>query len=496
MPPVVEPTERASFQLALDTPVHFVGVGGIGMSGLAKLLAEKGFHVSGSDLKLSKYTEPVIKAGGTLYEGHNESHVPEGAVVVVSTSIREDNPEIKVARKNNLPIVHRSVILREILQGEVFQHKNVMGITGTHGKTSTTGMTGIAIEGGAQTPTTIVGGIVPEWQTNAVLDTTGTNAVAELDESDGSILQYSPSISAITNLELDHAEHFENGLDTIMSIFNTYLNNLDHGSRVLFNVTCPNTKKLYQNKPEHIEAVLVAPNDIFTGKEPETTYWLKNVRMHGHGCYQGYVYKKRSLLGELHLNVPGIHNLANALFAVALGDMAGANFDGMANALRNFSGMGRRFEHVGEFNGGKLIDDYAHHPTEVACTLKAAKEMLKGTDGKLIAVFQPHRYTRLQALWNEFLTAFDLADTTIITDVFSAHEDVIDGVDSASFVSALKQRTEQTGHCHFMATPLQSDSQSSHDFASVVAQLKDTVKPGDIVISMGAGTITSLLRHW
>jgi UDP-N-acetylmuramate--alanine ligase len=478
-------TEILNQPLTLDKnrPVHFVGVGGVGMSGLAKILIQSGFQVSGSDLSESAYTEELQSLGGTIFIGHSPNQVPENAMIIVSSSINRQNPEIALALDQGLEIHHRSGLLREVMQGALLGHETTIGITGTHGKTTITGMTGLALKLAGLEPTVVVGGKMPQLNTNAILSPNRKYAVAELDESDGTILQYQPTLSVVANLELDHADHYTNGLEGVLDIFRTYLKALKPGSQVFYNVTCPNTKRLMAESPPELESILLAPGDVFTGQETQTTYWLKNARPYSRGCYQGYVYRNTKMLGELNMSVPGMHNLFNGLCAVAVGDQLGADFDQLAEALQAFTGMGRRFEKVGELNHTLLVDDYAHHPSEVLVTLKAAKESLQGTKARVIAVFQPHRYSRLQALWNEFLTCFDDADLLYLTDVYAAHEPVIPDITSEAFAEAVK-------HPNVHYVPLTAD------FGALRAALKSEIRPGDIVLSMGAGNITQLLRNW
>jgi len=478
-------TETINKPLHLDKaqPVHFVGVGGIGMSGLAKVLLESGFQVSGSDVADSAYTQELVKLGGRIFIGHAAEQVPANAQLIVSSSIDRQNPEIAVALDRGQEIHHRSGLLREIMQGALMGHQTTIGITGTHGKTTITGMTGLALHKAQLDPTVIVGGKMPILNTNAIMGRERKYAVAELDESDGTILQYQPTLSVVANLELDHADHYTNGLQGLMDTFKTYLNALKPGSKVFYNITCPNVKQLAEQNPDQVEAILLAPGDVFTGQETQTTYWLKNARPYGKGCYQAYVYRNAKMLGELNMSVPGKHNLFNALCAVAIGDQLGADFDDLSEALFSFTGMGRRFEKVGELNNALLVDDYAHHPSEVLVTLKAAKESLQGTSGRVVAVFQPHRYSRLQALWDEFLTCFTDADLLYLTDVYAAHEPVIPGMTADAFA----QKVQHPNAKYIPLTP---------DFDQLRQELKTVVQPGDVVLSMGAGNITKLLRQW
>lgn len=477
-------TDTLDKPLALNqaTPVHFVGIGGVGMSGLAKILAESGFQVSGSDVATNAYTQQVADAGATIYQGHRAEQVPESAQLIVSSSIDRANPEIAAALARGQEIHHRSALLREVLQGEQMGHTTTIGITGTHGKTTITGMTGLALHLAGCDPTVVVGGKMPHLKTNAIYGQSRSVAVAELDESDGTILQYQPTLSVVANLELDHADHYTDGLQGVLNTFRKYLSALKPGSKVLYNVTCPNTRALLEENPSHVEAILLDPENTLLSNETRTVYRLDNVTSAGRGCYQAVVYRNQTRLGELQLSVPGKHNLFNGLCAAAVGDQLGVPFERLAEALRQFTGMGRRFEKVGEALGALLIDDYAHHPSEVAATLKAAREAVEGK-GRIIAVFQPHRYSRLQALWNEFRTCFTDADVVFLTDVYAAHEPVIPGMTSDAFA-------KEVAHPDVRYVPQDSE------FKTLRAALAQEIRPGDLALSMGAGNITQLLRDW
>lgn len=501
-------TETALLSLDKAIPVHFIGVGGIGMSGLAKLLLETGFMVSGSDIAANKQTALLQSLGGKIYKGHAESQVPDNAILIISSSIDTQNPEIRKALDNKQAIFHRSDLLRAILQDKLFAHRQVVGISGTHGKTTITGMCGLALEKAGLSPTVVVGGNVPQWQSNAVLgglDKTGARqvAVAELDESDGTIVKYTPQITVISNLELDHADHYHDGLAAIHQTFTDYLNALCDGSTVIFSLDCPETVKLAKSAPQHLNKVFYTGKDlsanpaeaqsVFDALGASELFWLKNTRHHGFGAYQGYAYRQTKqspgkLLGEIHLSVPGHHNLINALSVIAVSQALEADFDDVTEALREFSGMGRRFEKVGtlKIGGGlaKLVDDYGHHPTEVSVTLQAAKDAVKANDGQVIVVFQPHRYTRLKALWDDFCTCFEAADHVVITDVYAASEQPIPGVNAEDFAKAAK-------HPNVRYQPLEPGQ-----FTQIRNHVKTLAKPGDIILSMGAGNITQAFRGW
>ncbi|MGE0201054.1 MAG: UDP-N-acetylmuramate--L-alanine ligase [Candidatus Melainabacteria bacterium] len=482
-------SQSMPLDLPMETPVHFIGVGGIGMSGLARVMAELGYPVSGSDLAANDSTRMLqtlsgVAAPPVIHQGHAAQQVPAGAVVIVSTSIDESNPEIVQARSQGSPIYHRSQLLRFV----VAKHDRSIGVTGTHGKTTTTGMVATALMAAGLKPTVVVGGKLPGLGANALLGENLAVAVAELDESDGTLVQYQPTLSLVANLELDHADHFADGLAGILRNVETFLRQLPAGAVVVYNRACPNTAALTDRLGDlPVRYVALFPGEPGAGDMPagQDVYWLKNIREHGLGCFQGYVYKNRQLLGEIHLNVPGQFNLVNALGALALGDLLhAADFEEMAEGLRDFRGMGRRFERVGEYNQARLVDDYAHHPTEVKATLEAARQMLnQQNSGRLIAVFQPHRYTRLKALWEEFSACFAAADEVLVTDVYEASEEPIEGISGQAFARAMP---------HLAATYVPA----GQNFQALRQAVRDRAQPGDMIISLGAGSITHLLRGW
>jgi len=479
-----------SLDITLDpkTPVHFVGVGGVGMSGLAILLCESGYKVSGSDLADNAYTKKLKDKGAIIYQGHAANQVPASALVIVSSSIDPGNPELAVALEHQLPIAHRSTLLREIVK----KYQKPIGITGTHGKTTITGMTGLALRAAGLDPGIVVGGKLPHLETNAISGSSELKyVVAELDESDGTLLQYQPALSVIANIELDHADFYQDGLDSFKAAFITYISALKPGSQVFYNVDCDNTKSLLAHNPTQVEAILLSSEACFSGKETQTTYHLENSKPSTHGRYTGDVFKNNQRLGSITVGVPGQHNLFNALCAIAVGDQLGADFSAMAESLKEFTGMGRRFEILKNSPKDILfVDDYAHHPSEVKATLKASREALARTSGRVIAIFQPHRYTRLKALWDEFVTCFDDSDLLIIADVYSAHEAVIPNVTSESLTKTIQAKYPK------QAIEFIANSEGADLFSLIHKRLQDVIKPGDLVISMGAGSITSLLRNW
>ena len=434
------------------------------MSGLAKYLLEQGCKVSGSDICDSKYVQQLRTLGATVHIGHSAENVPENCVVIASTAIRANNPEILRAKELGLPIYHRSDLLAEISRGGKF----FIGYAGTHGKTTTSGLSSYILEKAGLQPSFVVGGIVPEISTNAQYRD-GKYFVAELDESDGTIVKYSPDTVVINNLEADHLDFYKEGLSAILDTFEKFLSGLK-----------PNAIILANNDSEGVEELIggcstLIPNPIFSYGLNEADYTAKNI-VYGEDFTTYDIYYKDEFLTDMKIILKGVHNVYNSLAVFASLHQDGVDINLIKPHFATFSGMGRRFQKVGEFGGISLYDDYAHHPTEIKATLSAAEAF---RNHRVIAVFQPHRYTRLKSLWNEFLDAFYGVDKVVVTDVYAASEDVIDGINSENFTSELSERGV---NCEYLAG----------DMKSVAQQLYPALKSGDVVIGLGAGTITSL----
>jgi UDP-N-acetylmuramate--alanine ligase len=409
------------------------------MSGLAKYLIEQGCEVSGSDVEGSKYTRTLEKLGAKIFIGHRTENVSDGATVIASTAIREDNPEIIRARALGLPILHRSDLLAQISRGDKF----FIGYSGTHGKTTTSGLAAYVLEKAGLEPSFIVGGFVPGINTNAHC-ASGKYFVAELDESDGTLTKYAPDIAAINNLEPDHLDFFTDGMEGIFKTFRQFATN---AGSVIANNDCSGVNELGCST---------------------ITFGLKDADYTARNINYGTDFTTFEVNGtKLKIILKGKHNVYNALAVFASLVEAGVDPDKIAPHFATFTGMGRRFEKVAEFNGITVIDDYAHHPTEIKATLQAAS-------GNVVAIFQPHRYTRLKELWDEFLTSFDCAQRVVVTDIYAASEDPIEGITAEAFAAQLKAE-------HI-----------SGDMKVFARKLLPTLKPGDIVIGMGAGTITYL----
>lgn len=429
---------------------HFIAIGGIGMSGLAKYLLEDGHTVSGSDIADSKYVEKLRELGATVFIGHDAKNVPDDAIIIKSTAIRDNNPEVIRAKELGLNIYHRSDLLEKIAKSAQDSGKCFIGFSGTHGKTTTSGMTSYVLDKAGLEPSFVDGGIIPELNTNAQ-HKSGKHFVAELDESDGTIVKYYPDILVINNLEEDHIDFYKNGMPDLVKTFNKAIS---QAKKVLINNDNEGTTLLSGN------FITFGLNDAdYTAKKIDSDTIE--------------IFYKGEHLTKIKTQLAGVHNIYNILAVVSALNEAGVDIQNVAKYFYGFTGMGRRFQKVGEINGIKIYDDYAHHPTEIKATLDAAASKF-GKDN-VVAVFQPHRYTRLQSLWNEFKAAFDNANRVIVTDVYAASEDPIKGISGEKF-----------------AQDLVGSEYLSGDMKSVAKKLLPTLKQGDVVIGLGAGTITNL----
>lgn len=448
---------------------HFIAIGGVGMSGLAKYLLQKGYEVSGSDINDSKYVQKVRELGAKVYIGHSEDNVPDDCIVVASTAIRENNPEIQKAKRLGLPIWHRSDLLAEIAKDE----KYFIGFSGTHGKTTTSGLCSYVMEKAGLKPSYVVGGMIPELDTNA-------NAahdkffIAELDESDGTIVKYSPNLVVVNNLEPDHLDFYKNGLESILETFEIFLSNLRENGIVLANTDNEGVKRLVK----YFSVTPLAHNAKFVTYSigGNTDYCAKNINYAEDFTTFDILYKGE-VQTTLKICLKGVHNVYNSLAVWASLHQSGVDMSLVTPHFATFCGMGRRFQKIGEFNGISIYDDYAHHPTEIKATLSSSKSF---KNRNVIAVFQPHRYTRLQNLWNDFMKAFNDVNKVVVTDVYAASEDPIEGINSFAFTNELKEKVDIP--CEYIPGSIKE----------VAQKLYPELKQGDIVIGLGAGTITNL----
>jgi UDP-N-acetylmuramate--alanine ligase len=444
-------------------PIHFVGIGGIGMSGIAEVLLNLGYDVQGTDAAENANVKRLLEKGARVHVGHGAEWLGEAAVVVVSTAIKRDNPELVAARERRLPVVRRAEMLAELMR-----LKQCVAVAGTHGKTTTTSLVATLLDAGGLDPTVINGGIINAYGTNARLGA-GDWMVVEADESDGTFLKLPADVAIITNIDPEHLDHF--GSFAIKDAFRAFVENLPFYGFAVMCLDHPTVQELVGK----IEDRRV----ITYGENPQADVRLLDIDLKGGVSRFNVLLRDRktaqaTFLDNLVLPIPGHHNALNATAAIAVANELGLSPEQIRKALAGFGGVKRRFTKTGEWNGVTIFDDYGHHPVEIAAVLRAARA---STTGKVIAIVQPHRYTRLQSLFDQFATCFNDADAVIVADVYAAGEQKIDGVDRDALVSALKAH----GHRQAIALP------SPDDLASIVGGLASS---GDCVVCLGAGNIT------
>jgi UDP-N-acetylmuramate--alanine ligase len=445
-------------------PVHFVGIGGIGMSGIAEVLVNLGHTVQGSDQAESANVKRLRDKGVTIAIGHSAGNLGDAQVVVVSSAIRQDNPELVAARLRRLPVVRRAEMLAELMR-----LKSCIAVAGTHGKTTTTSMVAALLDFAGFDPTVINGGIINAYGTNARLGA-GEWMVVEADESDGTFLKLPADIAIVTNVDPEHLDHFKT-FDAVQDAFRAFVENVPFYG---FSVMCtdhPTVQSLVGRIEDH--------RIVTYGENPQADVRLVDVSHAGGSSLFTVVFRDRSgnFLHEVKnvaLPMPGRHNALNATAAIAVAHELGIADEVIRNALAKFGGVRRRFTRTGTWNGVTIIDDYGHHPVEIAAVLKAARE---STKGHVIAVVQPHRYTRLAALFEQFCTCFNDADSVIVAPVYPAGEAPIEGVDRDTLVQGLR------AHGHRQVTRLDSPEK----LAPLIAGMART---GDYVVCLGAGSIT------
>src|SRR5215510_7006504 len=440
--------------------IHFVGIGGIGMSGIAEILLNLGYRVTGSDQKRGEAVERLAQLGAKVFIGHEAGNVEGAHVVVYSSAVSRDNVEVEAARQQQIPIIPRAEMLAELMR-----LKYGIAVAGTHGKTTTTSMVGAVLAEGRYDPTIVVGGRVTSLGSNARLGR-GEFLVAEADESDGSFLKLAPTIAVVTTIDAEHLDHYGN-LDAIRDAFVAFVNRVPfYGSAVLC-LDEPNIQRLIPRIEKRI---------VTYGLESGADLVARRVRLTGMTSHFE-VFHRLSLLGELTLRIPGRHNVLNALAAVGVGLDLEIPFAAIQKALAGFSGVQRRFQVLGSAGGVTVVDDYGHHPAEIRATLAAAKA---GFESRVVTVFQPHRYTRTLHLREEFLTAFNLADVLIVMDIYAAGEAAIPGVTAEDLADGIR------AHGHRDVTYL------GNDRTRVVEHLSEIVRRGDLVITLGAGDVSQL----
>jgi UDP-N-acetylmuramate--alanine ligase len=439
--------------------IHFVGIGGIGMSGIAEVLLNLGYRISGSDARKSALTDRLEKLGATVYEGHAANNVEGAQVVVTSTAVRTDNPEVVEAQRKQIPVIPRAEMLAELMR-----LKYGIAIAGSHGKTTTTSMVATVLDRAGVDPTVVVGGRVNTLGSNARLGR-GDFMVVEADESDKSFLKLSPTIAVVTNIDLEHLD-FYSGIEEIREHFVQFVNKVPFYGSVIICLDDANVQTIIPQIKRRV---------ITYGMRAHAEIAASDVQMLRESFGSEFTVKQRGeLLGQVRLNVPGAHNVCNALATIAVALDLEIPFEKIAAGLEAFNGAGRRFEIKGlvEEQDILVVDDYGHHPTEIRATLAAAK-----TSGRrIVTLFQPHRYSRTAALQEEFARAFYDAEVVLLCDIYAASEDPIPGVTA----QALVEETEKYGHRNVRYIgPVERGAE----------ELKAVVQPGDLVLTLGAGSV-------
>src|SRR5882724_1040591 len=436
-----------------------VGIGGIGMSGIAEVLINLGFRVSGSDLKRSSVTDRLQQMGVEIAEGHSADNVGQPHVVVRSTAVRDDNPEIVEAHHRSIPVIPRAEMLAELMRLK----PHTVAVAGSHGKTTTTSMVATVLGHADLDPTIVVGGVVGAFGSNAHLGTSDL-MVVEADESDRSFLMLTATIAVVTNIDREHMDYY-NDMDDVRACFASFVNKVPfYGSSVLC-LDDPNVQAIIP---------LLQRRRMTYGLSAQADISAHGIRYDDNFGSTFNVWRGTDVIGEISLRVPGMHNVYNALAAIAVGLELEVPFAKISEALHSFTGAGRRFQTKGEVGGVLIVDDYGHHPTEIRATLAAAKI---GSGGRRIVVlFQPHRYSRTHDLMQEFARSFNNADVLFLTDIYAASEDAIEGINAETLTAAIKR----FGH---------KDVRYIGPLENAAPSLRDYVQAGDLVVTLGAGTV-------
>jgi UDP-N-acetylmuramate--alanine ligase len=437
--------------------IHFVGIGGIGMSGIAELLLNLGYRVSGSDIKPSEITDRLKTLGGTIFKGHAAENIKGADVVVISSAIDTDNPEVRAAGHASIPVIPRAEMLAELMR-----LKYSIAIAGAHGKTSTTSIVASVLAEGGLDPTVVIGGRLKSIGSNAVLGE-GDFIVAEADESDGSFLKFSPTIAVVTNIDKEHLNFYAD-LDAIKTVFLNFLDRIPfYGLAVL----------CLDNEP--IQDLIPRIKKRYTtyGMTSQADFQIRDVEF-GQQKSTFDIYRHGIKMGTINLNLPGIHNVYNATASIAVGVELNIAFGQIKRALETVEGVQRRLEIKGETNGVTVIDDYGHHPTEIKVTLETIEENWQNR--RRVVVFQPHRYSRTRALFDEFSRAFYQSDVLVVLPIYAAGEKKIEGVTSQNLCEEIKAH----GHKEVIY---------AEGFKAALSHLKQILQPGDVLLTLGAGDV-------
>ena len=449
--------------------VHFVGIGGAGMNGIAEVVANQGFDVSGSDLNESSVTRHLKSLGVKIFIGHDANHISGADVLVVSAAVPVSNPEVMAARQARIPVVPRAEMLAELMR-----FKRGIAVAGTHGKTTTTSLAASLLAEAEVDPTFVIGGVVNAWSSHARLGQ-GDYLLAEADESDGSFLLLQPIIALVTNIDRDHLESYENSFENLKKAFLEFLQHLPfYGAAIL----CI-------DDPEVASLVPMVNRAVVTfGLSEAADIRGTDVRQNGRNMSFRVHLPQPAETFEVTINLPGLHNVRNALGAIAIAWEIGLDVSSIVGCLREFKGVGRRFEDIGKLSFGsgtvRAIEDYGHHPSELEATITAARE--GWPDKRVIAVFQPHRYTRTLCLFDEFSRVLSTADVVVLTDIYSAGEESIEGIDSAALCHSIRARGEV-------------DPILIGDVSMITVSLPALLKDGDLVLLMGAGSIGQVAQN-
>jgi len=448
--------------------IHLVGIGGIGMSGIAELLLNLGYSVSGSDIRRTEVTDNLSNLGGKIFLGHSPQNVEGADVVVFSSAVKGDNPEIAEAGEKTIPVIPRAEMLAELMR-----LKYGIAIAGAHGKTTTTNMIGSILTRGGLDPTVVIGGRLNIWGGSNARLGNGDFLVAEADESDGSFLALSPSMAVVTNIDYEHID-FYHSMDNLRKTFVDFINRIPFYGRAII---CVDDKEVQGLIPKLTKSYLTY------GLNPQSDIRASEICKEGLTTSFVVTFKNR-LVGKITICIPGDHNVLNALAAVGVGLELDLDFECIREGLKDLGGLKRRFEIKDERDGILFLDDYGHHPTEILATLSAAKECWP--DRRLVVVFQPHRYTRTRDLYDKFVMSFNQADLLIITTLYGAGEEPIPGVDSRSLYQGIRDH----GHRGVHFCPSKED---------IISLLLNEMRPGDLVLTLGAGDIhvvgTELLKR-
>jgi UDP-N-acetylmuramate--alanine ligase len=436
--------------------IHFVGIGGIGMSGIAEVLLNLGYRVSGSDLKESEATRRLGALGGRLSAGHAAENVQDVDVVVISSAVRRDNPEVVEARRQKIPVIPRAEMLAELMR-----LKYGVAIAGSHGKTTTTSMAAHLLAHAGLDPTAVVGGKVNGFGSNAKLGK-GDYMVVEADESDGSFLRIPPTIAIVTNIDPEHLDHWRTP-EALRRGFIDFVNRVPFYGRAILCIDHPTVQSILPDVEARIATY---------GESHQADYRADDIEVSGHAA-RFEAFRRGEPLGRFEVAMVGRHNALNALAVIALGDEMGIPADVTRGALAGFQGVQRRFTVRGEAGGVTVVDDYGHHPAEVKATLLGAREAFKR---RVVCLFQPHRYTRTRDLMQDFATAFNDADVLLLTDVYAAGEEPIPGADAEHLAGAIRS----CGHRDVTLVPR----------AELARAARERIRPGDIVLTLGAGDVT------